>query len=349
MTRPRVIAGLPLYRGNEHLPEALESLLLQDYPDLRIVVTDECVSSTGRDIVERYMQLDDRIEYVANEHRLGMIGNWRSAFTESRRRYPDAEFFFWASDHDVWHPRWLSSLTAALDDDPRAVAAIPSTMGIDARGLPLLRGVERDISMRADAPPSKRMRRAVYGMSAGNMIYGLFRASAVERVGVFPRVLLPDRLVLAKLALHGSFRVVPRVLWYRRYFENVQPSYARQRASFFPDKVPLYAYAPWWVQHSVAVLDGLVRRNQGAPAVGRARGAVLALSYSLASLTFHTRRRQHDAQRRLRRLKKRWRRRFVKPALRKAAHGKRQVLHIARRARHVVYRIRLRVHARPEI
>ena len=49
-------------------------------------------------------------------------------------------------------------------------------------------------------------------MSAGNMVYGLYRINALERAGVYRHVLVPDRLLFTELALYGQFRQVPQVM-----------------------------------------------------------------------------------------------------------------------------------------
>ena len=37
---PRVTIGLPIYNGEQLLPQALESLLSQDFDDVEVVITD---------------------------------------------------------------------------------------------------------------------------------------------------------------------------------------------------------------------------------------------------------------------------------------------------------------------
>jgi hypothetical protein len=107
--------------------------------------------------------------------------------------------------------------------------------------------------------PGERLHRAVRGMSAGNMVYGLFRDEALERAGVFREVVRPDRLLVAELALLGEFRQVPELLWYRRFRAEV--TVARQRAAFFPDGVPARHRLPWIATHAAAL-----REEAGLPA-----------------------------------------------------------------------------------
>lgn len=276
---PRVVFGMPAYNRPDTLARTLESLLSQSYGDHAIVIVDDCPSAEVAKIVETYAALDSRITYETNPVRLGMIGNWRKAFYRSREIHPGAEYFAWVSDHDVWHPRWLESLVPVLDRHPEVVLTYPQTLRMFANerrrvpGLFDTAGITR---------PEDRLRVATEKMTAGNCIYGLCRANALEQAGVFRPVMLPDRQVLLQLALVGEFRQVLEYLWYREVAREF--SFQRQREAFFPARIPLYTYVPANVQHSVALLWTWGLRGRGRPAVGRLAGlryAALQFWYSV--------------------------------------------------------------------
>ena len=116
-------------------------------------------------------------------------------------------------------------------------------------------------------------------MSAGNMVYGLYRVPLLARAGVYRRVLVPDRLLMTELAVYGQFKQVPQVLWFRRWYGRIF-SLGRQRKSFFPEGRPLYMYAPWWISHGVSLFWTFGVERQGLPAVTRTAGAVLGAEVS---------------------------------------------------------------------
>ena len=84
-----------------------------------------------------------------------------------------------------------------------------------------------------------RLRSGIREMRAGNMVYGLYRVGSLERAGVYRRVVVPDRLLIAELSLYGQCKQVPEVLWFRRWYGRVF-SLERQRSNFFPRGRPLY-------------------------------------------------------------------------------------------------------------
>jgi cellulose synthase/poly-beta-1,6-N-acetylglucosamine synthase-like glycosyltransferase len=310
---PRVVIGVPLYNGAEHLEEALESLLAQRYPDYAVLLVDDCSSDDTPAIAQRYLHGRGVLTYHRNPKRLGMIGRYRRCYEIASELYPGFEYFAWGSDHDVWHPRWLSQMVRALDGNGGVVLTYPLNVGISDEGAVVREVWEFDtLGIRRRG---RRLRRVVRGISAGNMVYGLYRAKALERAGIYRRVLLPDRLLMAELSQFGQFEQVPEILWYRRFRPGVQASLERQRSSFFPDGAPAYSHLPWWLVHSVAMGWSLVRQGQGLPDIGRARGAWTTLRYLRLSAVF-------QAGRRTRRVRLRTRRR----ARLAAKHGRKWVL-----------------------
>jgi hypothetical protein len=248
---PSTVFGLAAHNGADHLAEALESLLTQTRSDLAIVVVDDCSTDSTGEIARRYAELDARVGYVRNERRLGLVRNWRRAFAHACELHPQARYFAWASDHDVWGSRWLERLAAELDAHPEAALAYPLAVRVDDAGSEYPTR-ERPFETAGVADPRERLRRVAGELrGAGEMVYGLMRRSAVEAAGPFPLAVLADRLFLVRLALEGEFRQVRERLWYRRFRTGVTMSNKRQRRAAFPDGAPLVAFAPWWLGHPV--------------------------------------------------------------------------------------------------
>lgn len=284
---PRAVIGVPLYNGGPNLAPALDSLLAQEGPELALVLVDDCSSDGTPEAARAYAESDRRVSYERNARRLGLVGNWRRAYERARALHPEAPYFAWGSDHDVWLPGWLAALVDELDRHPEAVGAYPQSVDIDAHGV--VAEETWSFDTRGVRGPAARVRAATNGMAAGKMVYGLFRAEAVARAGTFRYVLNPDRLLLAELAAQGELRQVPEVLWWRRLDRTV--SIARQRAAFFPEGPPLYTRLPWWVVHAAALGWALVVRGEGDPRRGPTARLALASEHARAVAAFAVRRR----------------------------------------------------------
>ncbi|HEY6887977.1 MAG TPA: glycosyltransferase family A protein, partial [Solirubrobacter sp.] len=214
---PRVVLAAPIYRGEAHLEQAVRSLLAQTETDFRLLLVDDASTDGTVPLARALAAEDPRIEVHVNERRLGMLGNTQRAWALAAERCPEAPYVALASDHDVWAPEWLAELVGALEGAPEAVLAYPLTTRIDAAGedVPGLRTWRCSTAGIAD--PYRRLRRSYRCMVAGDMIYGLMRADAFARAGSYQAVLVPDRLLLSRLALEGEFIQVERLLWRRRF------------------------------------------------------------------------------------------------------------------------------------
>jgi hypothetical protein len=296
VTKPRVVFGITLHNQASHLTEALESLLGQTVREVAFVLLDDASSDATESICRRYAALDDRVHYFRSDRRLGLVHAWRRAFERAIEVFPEAEYFAWGSDHDVWHPRWVEALLERIATAQDVVAVYPQSLRLRGRALPA--GTLWRFETSQSSSPLRRLHAVAWRASAGYMVYGLFRVSALRRAGVFREVLLPDRLLFAELALQGRFEQVSEILWYRRPASSF--SLDRQRRSFFPSGVPLRAHAPWWLAHAAVLFWHYGVRGRGRPELGRLRGFAGAIAYALISLSAHARSRAMDRQRALR-------------------------------------------------
>jgi glycosyltransferase involved in cell wall biosynthesis len=272
MTGPRIVLGMPAYKRPDTMARTLESLFSQTCRDFALVIVDDGPSPETQAIVESYAR-EYPIHYESNDRRLGMIGNWRRVFERSRELHPQAAYFAWVSDHDLWHARWLEALVAALDGAPDVVIAYSAHIRMLPARSEIVRKEFETVGMTNRAG---RIGKSARFMLAGNMIYGLMRVEALAAAGVFRPVVTPDRQVLLALSLFGQVRQLREVLWYREMLREFDLD--RQRQVFFPDGAPLYVYLPSHLQHFATLLWDFAIQGKGRPRFGRAAGAWYALT-----------------------------------------------------------------------
>ena len=75
--QPKVTIMIPTYNQEEYIAEAIESALSQDYPNLEVIVTDDCSKDRTGEIAKRYTT-DPRFRYILNETNLGRVGNYHN-------------------------------------------------------------------------------------------------------------------------------------------------------------------------------------------------------------------------------------------------------------------------------
>lgn len=62
---------IPVYNGEKYLERCLESVLNQSYYNIHLLILNDASTDNSDNIIKKYLTLDDRIQYIRNESRLG--------------------------------------------------------------------------------------------------------------------------------------------------------------------------------------------------------------------------------------------------------------------------------------
>jgi glycosyltransferase involved in cell wall biosynthesis len=116
-----VSIGLPVFNGMPDLPNALESLLAQDAPDIEIVISDNASEDGTAAYCKATAARDSRIRYFRNEANQGAAANFQRVVDLST-----APFFAWAAHDDLYSPSFVSRCLAVLLAHPEAAFCVPA-------------------------------------------------------------------------------------------------------------------------------------------------------------------------------------------------------------------------------
>jgi len=131
---PKVSILIPVYNGERHLAECLESVLAQDFNDLEILIADDGSSDGSQKIIEQFAARDPRIRWWQNPRNLGLTANANACLREASGEY----IKFVHQDDTLLSPSALRKMVSALDENP-AVALVGSQPHLTgAKSPPLL-------------------------------------------------------------------------------------------------------------------------------------------------------------------------------------------------------------------
>ena len=166
----RVLIGLALYNGAEHVAAQLDSIAAQDHQDWRLIVSDDGSTDDGPQIVRNFATRfpDGRVTLMQGP-RAGATRNFLSMMA-----LPEAdEYLSLADQDDVWRPEKLSRALAALQARSDAGLYSACTTICDAQLTPLA-------GSRRFAGPYNFRNALVQAVTAGNTC--VLTPEAIRRV-----------------------------------------------------------------------------------------------------------------------------------------------------------------------
>ena len=83
-TPPLFTVIIPQKNRAEYLRHTLRTCMMQDYPNLEIIVSDDCSTDDSVQVVRELMRIDSRIRLFAHERHMGMRDNFEFALSQVR-------------------------------------------------------------------------------------------------------------------------------------------------------------------------------------------------------------------------------------------------------------------------
>lgn len=206
---PEVSIGMPVYNGARFLRATLDNLLTQTFPDFELIISDNASTDETETICLAYAEKDRRIRYIRQPENMGATFNWNYVAQVAAGR-----FLKWSSSNDLCDPTLIEKCVAALRADTNAVLAYPRTILMDDNGVQQGK-YEKDLEI-LEPTPSERFGRVATGMALNNAMCGLIRLDVLRKTRGERAYPAGDMVLMAELALHGGFKLVPEFLFFRR-------------------------------------------------------------------------------------------------------------------------------------
>jgi glycosyltransferase involved in cell wall biosynthesis len=234
---------MPVYNGQRYVAQCIESILGQSFADFEVIISDNASTDGTFAICSAYAARDRRIRLYRESENRGGGWNHNRVLELATGRY-----FKWACHDDLCDRSMLAKCVAALGEDPGVVLAHPRTTIIDEAGLP----VENYALELRTASPDVTIRFGDLVTAYHNcyQIYGVIRRSALDRTGPMGNFVNGDGVLLANLALYGTFYTVPEYLFFSRRHSaqssQIPPMRLKQRRFRLTGRVNGMPPIEWW-------------------------------------------------------------------------------------------------------
>jgi glycosyltransferase involved in cell wall biosynthesis len=129
---PAISVLIPTFRYARYLPEAIESVLRQDFPDFELLVADDASPDATGEIGAAYARRDKRVRFFRHANTLGMVANWNWCLQQARGTH----IKYLMADDLLRHDSALGLLHRALLAHPGATLASSARLLINEHSHP---------------------------------------------------------------------------------------------------------------------------------------------------------------------------------------------------------------------
>ena len=213
--KPLVSIGLIVFNGQNYIRDALDALILQDYENFELIISDNASTDDTKAICKEYARTDKRIKYSRNSSNLGGANICKVL------EMAHGEFFMWAAHDDKWDKSYISKCVSKLHDYPQAVMCCSEITFINSKGIPLVHGgygTYVNIGSRPGMDIHERVHELInrVGWFA---FYGVWRTDAIRKIDLYSDNIQGyggDVILLLYMMLIGDFVKVEEHLFYYR-------------------------------------------------------------------------------------------------------------------------------------
>jgi hypothetical protein len=124
---PIISVLIPTFNYARFLPEAIDSVLRQDFGDFELLIADDCSTDDTANVVKPYCARDARVQFAVHSTNMGMVNNWNYCLQRARGQY--IKFVF--GDDKLFRPNALSKMLGMLEGEPSATLAASARVILD--------------------------------------------------------------------------------------------------------------------------------------------------------------------------------------------------------------------------
>jgi len=204
---------VPAYNRSTMLRQCLESIQVQTYTDIRVIIGDEGVDDDTRTVAQDFCGRDDRFNYVRNAATLGIPGNANALFTRVT-----APYVHFMHDDDWLEPNFYEQMIGGLEESLEAGWALPRVILSQAEKETAFRLPERfshDQVVPGETAFEELLRDNFVTCPAV-----VFRTSVLCEAGPFSDYLTADWLMWLRIALHHDLKFIDAPLFHNRLHEG---------------------------------------------------------------------------------------------------------------------------------
>lgn len=178
MKNKLVSVCIPVYKSEDTIKSAIESVLVQTYKNIELIVVDNCSPDTTWQIIDSFD--DPRIKKYRNDTNLGMLGNWNKCL-----EYVSGYYIHFLCGDDKISPDCIELKVKAMEQEEDIALAFSASDVVNESGKKLMTRRFAKTDCVVDG-----VKLAKKSFVSGRNIYGepsnvLFKTALLEKTGNF--------------------------------------------------------------------------------------------------------------------------------------------------------------------
>ncbi|MFA6173010.1 MAG: glycosyltransferase [Kiritimatiellales bacterium] len=240
MSSPLVSVLIPTYEYARFLPEAIESVLAQDFKDFELIIADDASQDNTAEICRKYAGQDVRVVFVQHPENLGLVENLNWCLRKARGKY----IKYLLADDRLNHPSALRKMVGVLEQHPAVALVSSSRLIINEASCPVR--LKNELGRKDRMFDKEQMLRRCFSIEGHNNLIGepsavLFRREQASR-GFDPDYRqLVDLEMWFYLLQNGALYYISDPLCCFRKHSRQQTEVNRRQGVYLLESVALFA------------------------------------------------------------------------------------------------------------
>ncbi|CAN5507201.1 glycosyltransferase family 2 protein [soil metagenome] len=206
---PVVSIVMSTYNGSLYLSQQMESVLAQTYPNLEIILLDDCSTDNTTEILYAFQLKNPAIKIFRNEYNLGYIKSF-----EKGCLLASGEFIALCDQDDYWHPDKIKNMQAAIGNYPLIYC---DSVLCDENLKPLGENISDRVNCRDF---DNCLQQAIFCRIYGHAT--LVKKSFLQHAVPFLEIIPHDWWLCYMATFHGGIKYLPQPLAsYRQHSANI--------------------------------------------------------------------------------------------------------------------------------
>lgn len=125
----KVSIVLPVYNGEELLAEAIESVLMQTYQNIELLIVNDCSTDCTESIIDSYVKKDSRVRKINNVQNIKLPASLNIGFQNAT-----GDFWTWTSDDNKYRKEAIECMVNYLEKNTTTCMVYSDYTIIDITG-----------------------------------------------------------------------------------------------------------------------------------------------------------------------------------------------------------------------